>query len=561
MSGARIQLAAIGSQDVYLTGNPEITLFKSSYKRHTHFSISTQKILITKLDFGSLQSGIVIPPSGDLISKMTLVLEFNKHTDENIEWGYVNKLGHALIKNISITVDGVEISKHEGEWINIFDELFNNKSHNTNYNNMIGNLPDLKNFNKSHNSFQLFIPLNFWFSRDSGSTFPICALKNSSLTINIEICDKIDCINWKGSLQPELNENFDLKDQYLLVDYIHLDEIEKNLFMERTHDYLIEQVITIEQPVENNNKDVISLNNFNYRTMKALIWYVNLEKYLSNQDNEEEIQRIYEFLEWAPDDDWNKSLNNFGKLIWLVTRKNLNTNDINNPVIDLNNDFINIGESIPVIENGLPVLEKLSKEVKAIFLFAEKNSVTNTFQANATIDNVILLENTLTFEDMSATILELKDGFNYSDIHDHQTTFLDINKVNIKDIFNYGNFINRSDNPLVESELQIDSIPKIESKDGFFYNYLIPFQYFTNTPPDGINAYSFALSPCSLNLTGILDMKNINSASLSYKIGKYNKGESDYFSKYFKSGRIKVFGIYYSILNIDKGIVTVKEHS
>ena len=33
-----MQLVAIGAQDVYLTGNPQITFFKVVYRRHTNFS-------------------------------------------------------------------------------------------------------------------------------------------------------------------------------------------------------------------------------------------------------------------------------------------------------------------------------------------------------------------------------------------------------------------------------------------------------------------------------------------------------------------------------------------
>ena len=44
MSGALLQLAALGSQDVYLTGSPEITLFKSMYHRYTHFAIETVQV-------------------------------------------------------------------------------------------------------------------------------------------------------------------------------------------------------------------------------------------------------------------------------------------------------------------------------------------------------------------------------------------------------------------------------------------------------------------------------------------------------------------------------------
>ena len=41
VSGGLMQLVAYGAQDVYLTGNPKITFFKTKYRRHTNFAIET----------------------------------------------------------------------------------------------------------------------------------------------------------------------------------------------------------------------------------------------------------------------------------------------------------------------------------------------------------------------------------------------------------------------------------------------------------------------------------------------------------------------------------------
>jgi hypothetical protein len=39
MGGGLLQLVAYGAQDVYLTGNPQITFFKVAYRRHTNFAL------------------------------------------------------------------------------------------------------------------------------------------------------------------------------------------------------------------------------------------------------------------------------------------------------------------------------------------------------------------------------------------------------------------------------------------------------------------------------------------------------------------------------------------
>ena len=274
---------------------------------------------------------------------------------------------------------------------------------------------------------------------------------------------------------------------------------------------------------------------------KYLIWFLNLERY-SNRN---------EFLVWSHDNNWDNALNNFAKLIWLATRDNLNVSDTENPVIDLEDTYININQELPKVENGLELLEKLSNKVKAIFLFAEKNTATDTYQANANIDNVVLIENTLTFEDISYTIDELKQGLNVNlNQHINQGTFLDINKYSVLDVFNYGNFLNRTDNPIIFSRLLMNGQDKFQERDGNFFNYLNTFYYFNNTPPDGINAYSFCLSPNDIQPSGTINFSNINNKDIIVSIGKNNTLEKSYFSDYFKNGTINLYTVNYTMLKI-----------
>ena len=41
MGGGLIQLLAKGKSDIYITGNPQFSFFKSVYRRHTNFSIES----------------------------------------------------------------------------------------------------------------------------------------------------------------------------------------------------------------------------------------------------------------------------------------------------------------------------------------------------------------------------------------------------------------------------------------------------------------------------------------------------------------------------------------
>jgi len=539
MSGALLQLAALGSQDVYLTGNPEITLFKSGYQKHTHFALETIQVSFDgeDLNFGSNNSATVtLDRSGDLISKIVLVIKLDKCTDSSVEWGYIEKLGHSIINEISISIGQVEIDSFNKEWLNIYHELFGNKSHEKNYSKMIGDIPDLKNFNKTHSSYELFIPLEIWTSKSSSSAFPILALNKQNFQIKLSLNETIECINYKGSIEPSSLPT--VNSAYLLVDYIFLDTAERKLFLSRDHEYLIEQVQTMTENITNENTRI---NLIFDKPCKFLLWTINLNRY--NTRNE--------FLSWATDNNWDKALEDFAKLIWLSTRNKLNTSDITNPLIDLDNTFLNIGESVSLVSFGLEKLEELANKVKAIFLFAEKNILTDVYQAKATIDNVVIIENNLTFEDMSLMISELKLNLNSaSSIHLTQGTFLDINKVNIIDTFNYGNYINRTDNPIVKSRLLFNGKDKFQERDGNFFNYLNPFYYFNNTPPDGINAYSFGLKPCDLQPSGTVNFSALNGKELIISLGKNNIQDSSYINSFFTSGKLTIFTVNYTMLKI-----------
>lgn len=540
MSGALLQLAALGSQDVYLTGNPEITLFKKKYHRHTHFASETIQVAFDGgfINFGSSNSATAtLEQSGDLISKMVLVLKLDAVTDTNVDWGYVNKLGHAIIDEITVTIGQTEIDTHFGDWINIYNDIYSNKSHETNYNKLIGNTSELKKLTKSHDSIELFIPLYFWFCKSTSSTFPICAINRQNFQIKVRLNEALNCINYKGTTEPTSLPT--ISSGYLLVDYIFLDTQERNLFMTQDHEYLIEQV-------QDMTDNVSSLNpRYNLifdKPCKYLVWYVNLKRYYQRS----------KFLSWATDDNWVTAKNNFAKLIWLATRKDLDVSDTSNPVIKISSTFTNIGESIDLVTSGLSKLEELQTKVKAIFLFASVNSNnTNEYLAKATLDNVVLLENTLTYEDMSLTIDELKENISSSAVMTTQATFLDLHTVNVIDTFNSGNNINRTDNPIISSNLQLNGKDRFQERDAFYFNYLNPYYYFTNKPADGVNIYSFSLAPTEIQPSGTINFGQINTKELLIKLGQNNNSPSEtYFSKFFEEGRIRIFVYNYTLLKV-----------
>ena len=114
--GGLLQLVAMGKQDVFLTGNPQITWFKMVYRRHTNFAIESQPMYFDgDPDFGKKLTCLV-PRRGDLLGGVFLDVSLPALTlaSTGAPVSYVNSIGHALIKEISIEIGEQEIDKQTG---------------------------------------------------------------------------------------------------------------------------------------------------------------------------------------------------------------------------------------------------------------------------------------------------------------------------------------------------------------------------------------------------------------------------------------------------------------
>ena len=114
MGGGLLQLVAYGAQDVYLTGNPQITFFKVVYRRHTNFSIES----IMQTTNGTVGYGntinCTISRNGDLINRVYVEfdikgLDYNSSTSTGDL--YNNYLGLRLLKNVNIEIGGQQVDK------------------------------------------------------------------------------------------------------------------------------------------------------------------------------------------------------------------------------------------------------------------------------------------------------------------------------------------------------------------------------------------------------------------------------------------------------------------
>ena len=131
MGGGLMQLVAYGAQDIYLTGNPQITFFKVVYRRHTNFSMEAiEQTLDGTGSFGGSQT-VTISRNGDLVGRMYVEFVpsdiYNTSLDVDGSGNNSNNvsayLGNTLLNEIELEIGGQRIDKHYNHWLSVWQEL------------------------------------------------------------------------------------------------------------------------------------------------------------------------------------------------------------------------------------------------------------------------------------------------------------------------------------------------------------------------------------------------------------------------------------------------------
>jgi hypothetical protein len=306
-----MQLVAYGAQDIYLTGNPQITFFKVVYRRHTNFSVESIKQTFNGTNsFGNTVTA-TISRNGDLVTNMYLQFQLPALDDNvNLAGGgtddspaYVNEVGNALIEEVELEIGGQRIDKHYSEWLSIWSELNLTQSQkgediHQGYNAMVGRATDNATRTKLQQLFDAalgektdgngdsdrtyYVPLRFWFNRNPGLALPLIALQYHEVKVRMKLRalgSLVQCldnglttlqnITSSSNLVTAGGASVTLKNAGLWVDYVYLDTDERRRFAQVSHEYLIEQLQEKETTVSSATTSV-SLN-FNH-PVKELVW-------------------------------------------------------------------------------------------------------------------------------------------------------------------------------------------------------------------------------------------------------------------------------------------------
>ena len=243
-----------------------------------------------------------------ILSQYLIYLEKIKSYYEikRYKFAWVKNIGHSLIEYIEFYIGGVKIDKLDGQWIDIWHELYDDKDKEDTYKKMIGDIEDLTSFNTDiKNSYTLYIPIPFWFCKHIGLSLPLISLQYNTINIKIkfkkfneccytdyEITPKIETV-YKSIEDFEQNDNLTLEsilnnkklnlEASILAEYIYLDSQERKLFARSSHEYLITQ--TQKQLIKDINKVSNNINlNFTHPS-KGFIWFIQKSSQLININN------------------------------------------------------------------------------------------------------------------------------------------------------------------------------------------------------------------------------------------------------------------------------------
>jgi hypothetical protein len=309
MAGGLLQLLAYGQNNLYLTGSPQITHFKSVYKTHSNFSMESIRINFNRTDvniYDTTQLIAKIDRNADLIGQIYLSFQLPDIISDNVlRFRWIENLAEVLINDIYITIGGNKIDQQNGEYMHILNQLTYGKDKRDMYDILTGNTSEYTNpelyiadlrmkkygpsasrianeypysmdpNNPSIRSRTLYIPLTFWFNKDLTSALPLISLQYSDVQIVVTLNPIIQLYKLfyknhagiSGFFAPDLTnpqhaiQSFvsNAKQVFMTptstnildikanleVNYVYLDEKERMIYMYKPIEYLITQVRTI----------------------------------------------------------------------------------------------------------------------------------------------------------------------------------------------------------------------------------------------------------------------------------------------------------------------------
>ena len=514
MAGGLMQLVAYGAQDVYLTGNPQITFWKVTYRRHTNFAMeSIEQTFNGQADFGR-RVQCTISRNGDLAYRTYLQVTLPEIASSDAQYArWLDFPGEQLVSMVEVEIGGQRIDRQYGDWMHIWNQLTLTSEQEAGYNKMVGNTTQLtyitdpsfadvdgpcesgapRQVCAPRNALPettLYVPLQFWFCRNPGLALPLIALQYHEVKINLELRPLDECLWAVNSLATDGKKstngayNKSLVAASLYVDYIFLDTDERRRMAQNPHEYLIEQLQFTGDESIGSSSNKIKLN-FNH-PCKELVWVVQPDAHV----------------------DYCASLEGNNTLFRVLGAQPFNYTD-----------------AVDALPNALHAF----------------NGPAGAKGANAVIGASGLFQNAGAVDVTGA-------DWNY--------TAPNMNEEQNAGVSDAGAFVLAEtalglhcwgQNPVVTAKLQLNGQDRFSEREGSYFDLVQPYQHHTRTPDTGINVYSFGLRPEEHQPSGTCNFSRIDNATLQLVVSSATVERDN-------TAKVRVYATNYNVLRVMSGM-------
>ena len=574
MGGGLMQLVAYGAQDVYLTGNAQITFWKVTYRRYTNFAIeSIEQTFNGQADFGR-RVQCTISRNGDLAYRTYLQVTLpeinqlmgigNYQTGQNtgVYARWLDYIGEQLIAQVEVEIGGQRIDRQYGDWMHIWNQLTMTSEQIRGYWKMIGNTtqltfitdPSFSEVDSPCDSLAprqvcaprnalpettLYIPLQFWFCTNPGLALPLIALQYHEVKINLDIRPIDECLwavttlncnssPWNPQTQYSVGRpvpatiayNQSLVAASLYVDYVFLDTDERRRMAQNPHEYLITQIQFTGDESVGSSSNKIKLN-FNH-PVNEIIWVVQPDQNVDYCSSLTCDALLFKVLGAQPFnytdaiDALPNAVHAFGgpTAIAADSRAYINAQGLfqDGGALDYDPQVM-----FDQMANGAPPPNFTGYWHGPSNPYNEPNLGGPHLNVNGTI-------NPATFEN--------------SGVSDAGTFVLTETSL---DLHCWGQ------NPVVTAKLQLNGQDRFSEREGSYFSWVQPFQSHTRSPDEGINVYSFALRPEEHQPSGTCNFSRIDNATLQLVLSNATVEGT-------KTAKVRVYAVSRNVLRIMSGM-------
>ena len=394
---------------------------------------------------------------------------------QNINFAWVEYLGHQIINKVEIEIGGKVIDYTDAVRMNINYQLTNKILHDITYSKLIGNIEELTTFDSTiKGPYIMYIPLDFWFNKYSGLSIPLIYLRYHDVKINVKLNDLINCCYYENLNSDTVIEELIILDSVtLIINYIYLDTDERCKFAQLSHEYLIDQT----QIANFTNIQTINLNielPF-FNPIKQLYWVI--------RDNAN-IRRL-KYFEYS---------SNY--YVDIYEFNNLESNSI----LNINKNLIKIKTVEYEISNYLKVGDLIT--------------ITNSIYYNGSY-LIIKIDNEYIYIQY--------DYFMKEEYNNNYTVLI---KNGYKQYIQTNNYTGNSQafiykinniNPIKYSTLELNGVQRFYKVDGLYTNFVQPYQSNSKSPNFGLNTYSFALAPEEYQPSGFCNFNKIDLKTMTFE--------------------------------------------